>query len=72
MPSEQGGSEVGGCEDIEAAGEQGGGDAVEAGQVPGDLGLVDGEVGRDGTEAALGGEDGVGVGGGGGGGYRGW
>lgn len=67
MPSDQRTHQVGGAEEVEAAGEEGGGDAVEGGAVPGYLGAVDCEVRGDGAETALGGEDGVGVGGGGGG-----
>lgn len=71
MPSQQRRDEVGCAEDVEAAGEDGTGDAVEAGGDPGDLGLVDGEVGGDGAEAALGGEDRVGLVRGGGDGWSG-
>lgn len=71
MPSQQRGGQVGGTEDVEAAGEDAAGDAVEGGCVPGDLGLVDRQVRGDGTVEALGGEDGVGVGGFGGLGLRG-
>ncbi len=71
MPSDQRTHQVGGAEEVEAAGEEGGGDAVEGGAVPGYLGAVDCEVRGDGAETALGGEDGVGVGGSGGGGLGG-
>ena len=57
MPSEQRRREVGGAENVEAPAENGAGDAVEDAEVPGALGLVDGEVGGDGPVEALGGED---------------
>lgn len=41
MPSEYGGNEVSGAEDVEAAGEEGACDAVEARERPRYLGLVD-------------------------------
>ena len=59
VPAEQRGDEVGGAEDVEAAGESGARDAVHDGQDPWDLGLVDGEVGGVGPVLALGDEDGV-------------
>ncbi len=49
--------EVEGAEDVEGAAEGAAGDAVEAGEVPGDLGIVDGEMGGDGAVEALAGED---------------
>lgn len=60
MPPQQRANEVSEAEDVEGAGDGAAGDAVEAGEVPGDLGLVDGEVRGDGAVEALGGEDGVG------------
>ena len=60
--SQQGGYEVGGAEDVEAAADDAAGDAVEDRQNPGGLWLVDGEMGRYGPELALGDEDFVGVG----------
>ncbi len=41
MPAKQGGDEISGTEEVEAAGEDGARDAVEGGERPGDLGLVD-------------------------------
>lgn len=45
VPAEDRGDEVQGAVDVEAAAEDAAGDAVEGRAVPGDLGLVDGEVG---------------------------
>lgn len=53
VPAQQGGNEVREAEYVEAAREDGAGDAVESGQGPGNLSLVDGEVGRDGPVEAL-------------------
>lgn len=66
MPAEQGRDEVGGAEDVEAAGEDGAGNAVQPGQEPGYLRTVDLQVGGDGAVEALRGEDRVRVGGAGG------
>lgn len=44
MPAEEGRDQVGEAEEVEAAREDGAGDAVEAGQQPGNLRLVDGQV----------------------------
>jgi hypothetical protein len=57
MPSGVWGSEVGKAEEIEGAGEDDGGQTVEARAVPGDLGLVDGQMRGDGAVEALLGED---------------
>lgn len=62
VPSQQRGDQVCRGEDVDAAREHTAGDAVEGGPVPGYLGFVDGQVGRNGAVQALGGEDGVGVG----------
>ena len=59
VPAQQRRNQVRGAENVEAAREDAAGDAVEAGRVPGYLGLVDGEVRGDGAVAALGDEDGV-------------
>ena len=59
VPAQQWRNQVRGAEYVDAAREDAAGDAVEGGSVPGDLGLVDGEVGGDGPVAALGDEDGV-------------
>lgn len=60
MPPKQRAREVRGAEDVEAAAKDGAGDAVKAAEVPGYLGLVDGEVRGDGAVEALVGEDLVG------------
>lgn len=57
MPAEVRSDEVGGTEEVEAAGEEGACDAVQAGEVPCDLRSVDGEVRSDGALEALFGED---------------
>ena len=57
MPAEQGRDEVGGPEDVEAAGEDGAGEAVQPGQEPGYLRTVNLQVWGDGTVEALRGED---------------
>ena len=41
MPSEERSAEVGGAEDVEAAAEDAPGNAIEPGEIPADLGLVD-------------------------------
>lgn len=53
VPAEQGGSEVSSGEEIHTTGEGETGDTVESGGVPGDLGTVDGQVGRDGAVETL-------------------
>lgn len=60
VPSEERSGEVCGAEDVEATGEDAAGDTVEDGAEPGYLGLVDAEVGGDGTVTTLGGEEVVG------------
>lgn len=60
MPPKQRGREVRGAEDVEAAAKGGAGDAVKGAEVPGDLGLVDGQMRGDGAVEALVGEDLVG------------
>lgn len=62
VPAEQGRDEICGTENVEPAGENAAGDTVQCGENPGDLGLVDCEVGRDGATFALLDEDLVGVG----------
>ncbi len=57
MPAEERGDEVEGAVGVDDGGEGCAGDAVEGGAVPGYLGLVDGEMGGDGTVEALVGED---------------
>lgn len=57
VPAQGRGDQVEGTVDVEAAGEDAAGDAVEGGAVPGDLGLVDGEMGGYGAVEALVGED---------------
>lgn len=61
VPAQQRGDEVGETEHVEAAREDGAGDTVEAGEHPGNLGLVDGEVGGNRSIEALAVEDGVAV-----------
>ena len=63
MPSEQGRDQVAEAEDVKGSREDGARDAVEDREVPGYLGLVDGEVRGDGAVEALGFEDFVGFGG---------
>lgn len=53
MPSRVRRSEVGKTKEVQRAGKRDAGDAVERRGVPGDLRLVDGEVGRDGAVEAL-------------------
>lgn len=53
VPAEHRGGEVGKAKEVERHGDSEAGDAVERGQDPGYLWLVDGEVGRGGTEFAL-------------------
>lgn len=53
VPADGGRDEVEDAEGVEAAGEGDAGDAVEGRAVPGDLRLVDAEVGSDGTVQAL-------------------
>lgn len=53
VPSEQRSGEVRGAEDVETAAEDGAGDSVEDGAVPGDLGTVDREMGGYGAVEAL-------------------
>ena len=53
MPTEQGGDEVAKAEDVETSREDGARNAVEDGEVPGYLRLVDGEVRGDGAGEAL-------------------
>ena len=53
MPAEEGRDEIGGAEDVETSAEERGGDAVCGTAVPGDLRLVNSEMGRDGTGEAL-------------------
>lgn len=60
VPADGGRDQVCGAEDVEGAGESDTGDAVEGTAVPGDLRLVDAEMGRDGAVQALLCEDGVG------------
>jgi hypothetical protein len=57
VPSEQRSNEVCGSEDVEAAGEDGASETVRDGEDPGDLWLVDCEVGGGGSVLALGDED---------------
>lgn len=64
VPAGERGDGVGGEEDVEAARQQRAGDTVERRGVPGDLRLVDAQVGGDGAAQALLLEDGVGLGGG--------
>lgn len=61
MDAKDGGDEVGEAEEVEGAGEEGTGDAVEGREDPGNLGLVDCEVGGHGAVEALAGEDLVGL-----------
>lgn len=63
MPAEQWRDEVGGTEDVEAAGEDGAGNAVERGENPGYLWAVDGQMRGGGAVLALLDEDFVRVGG---------
>ena len=49
VPARVGRDEVGGTEEVEAAGQGDAGDAVEGAAVPGDLRFVDAEVGRNGA-----------------------
>lgn len=63
MPAHQWCDQVGGAEDVETAAEDGAGDAVEPGGVPGYLRAVDREVRGYGPVATLGDEDLLGVGG---------
>lgn len=65
VEADKGRDGIGGAKGVHGACENDAGNAVGAGQVPGQLGLVDGEMGGDGTELALGDEDVVGLGGGG-------
>lgn len=60
MPARVRRGEIRDTEEIERAAERNCGYAVEGGAVPGDLGFVDGEVGGDGAQGALFGEDGGG------------
>jgi hypothetical protein len=53
VPADGGRDEVEDAEGVEAAGEGDAGDAVERAAVPGDLRLVDAEVGSDGAVQAL-------------------
>lgn len=65
VPAQGGGRQVGEAEEVEGARHDDSGQAVEHGQVPGDLGLVDAEMGCYGAVQALFGEDlarGLGVG----------
>jgi hypothetical protein len=65
VPADSRRDQVQDAENVEAAGEGDAGDAVERATVPGDLRLVDAEMGRDGAVQALFGEDRVrGLGGG--------
>lgn len=57
VPAEGGRDQVEGAIEVEAAAEDAAGDAVERGAVPGDLGLVDAEMGGYGAVEALVGED---------------
>jgi hypothetical protein len=57
VPSEQRSYEVCGSEDVEAAGEDGAGETVRDGEDPGDLWLIDCEMGGGGAVLALGDED---------------
>ena len=59
--ADQWANEVGEAEDVETAGEDGAGDTVQGGGVPGYLWAVDGEVGGGWTVAALLDENFVGV-----------
>ena len=61
MPPEQRRDEIRDPEEVECAGQRDARDAVQARGDPGDLRLVDGEVGGDGAVEALLGEDGVAV-----------
>jgi hypothetical protein len=61
VPAEERSGEVGGAEDVHAAGERGARDTVQTREVPGDLWAVDGEMGRGGTVLALGNEDLIGI-----------
>jgi len=53
VPSGVGGGQVGEAEDVERAAEGDSSDTVQGGSIPGDLGLVDGQVGGDGAVQAL-------------------
>jgi hypothetical protein len=57
VPAEERRDEIRGPEGVDGARQHRTGEPVRDGQVPGDLGLVDGEVRRDGAVAALVGED---------------
>lgn len=57
VQADVGRDEVEGAEDVEGAAEGAAGDAVQAGEVPCYLGVVNGEVGGDGAVEALAGED---------------
>ena len=61
MPAKERCDQVGEAKDVETAREDGARDAVQRRQVPRDLWLVDGEVGRDGTVETLFDEDFVAV-----------
>lgn len=68
VETQERGGGVGGEVGVEGAGEGNASDAVEGGHDPGELGLVDAEMGRDGAAETLGGENLVALGLGGGGG----
>ena len=61
MPAKERRNEVGSAKDVEAARENGPSNTIESGEDPGNLRLVNGEVGGYGAVTALGDEDGVGV-----------
>jgi len=61
MPSEERGHEVRGHEEVEGSGERNACDTVQHGEDPGNLRLVDCEVGCDRPEFTLGDENFVGV-----------
>ncbi len=62
MPTQERRGEICETKDVETAGENDTGETVETWHDPGNLRLIDREVGGHGTEFALGNEDLVGVG----------